>query len=91
MGLFGYFPTYSLGNVYAGCLNQTLRLDVPDLDEHLRVGQTVPATRWLKENLQQYGLLKTPGETITDACRFEPSEAPLLDYLNTKFTKIYNL
>jgi carboxypeptidase Taq len=91
VGLFGYFPTYSLGNVYAGCLNQTLRLDVPDLDEHLRVGQTVPATRWLKENLQQYGLLKTPGETITDACRFEPSEAPLLNYLNTKFTKIYNL
>ena len=91
MGLFGYFPTYSLGNVYAGCLNQTLRLDVPDLDEHLRAGQTVPATRWLKENLQQYGLLKTPSETITDACRFEPSEAPLLNYLNTKFTKIYNL
>ena len=91
VGLFGYFPTYSLGNVYAGCLNQTLRLDVPDLDEHLRVGQTVPATRWLKENLQQYGLLKTPSETITDACRFEPSEAPLLNYLNTKFTKIYNL
>ena len=91
VGLFGYFPTYSLGNVYAGCLNQTLRLDVPDLDEHLRVGQTVPATRWLKENLQQYGLLKTPSETIIDACRFEPSEAPLLNYLNTKFTKIYNL
>ncbi|MGY8791379.1 MAG: hypothetical protein ACKVKR_14045, partial [Pseudomonadales bacterium] len=67
VGLFGYFPTYSLGNVYAGCLNQTLRLDVPDLDEHLRAGQTVPATRWLKENLQQYGLLKTPSETITDA------------------------
>ena len=91
VGLFGYFPTYSLGNVYAGCLNQTLRLDVPDLDEHLRAGQTVPATRWLKENLQQYGSLKTPSETITDACRFEPSEAPLLNYLNTKFTEIYNL
>ena len=39
VGLFGYFPTYSLGNVYAGCLNQTLRLDVPDLDEHLRAGK----------------------------------------------------
>ena len=91
VGLFGYFPTYSLGNVYAGCLNQTLRLDVPDLDEHLSAGQTLPAIRWLKENLQQYGLLKTPRETVADACRFEPSEAPLLNYLNTKFTEIYNL
>merc|ERR1712137_423983 len=24
VGLFGYFPTYSLGNVYAGCLNTAL-------------------------------------------------------------------
>ena len=31
-GLFGYFPTYTLGNVYAGCLVKALRADVPGLD-----------------------------------------------------------
>ncbi|MGB0159960.1 MAG: carboxypeptidase M32, partial [Thalassovita mediterranea] len=35
VGLFGYFPTYSLGNVYAGCLHQALRQAVPDLDAQL--------------------------------------------------------
>ena len=29
VGLFGYFPTYSLGNVYAGCLHAALRGAVP--------------------------------------------------------------
>ena len=32
-GLFGYFPTYTLGNVYAGCLHEALRKAVPDLDD----------------------------------------------------------
>jgi hypothetical protein len=40
IGLFGYFPTYSLGNVYAGCLHAALRRDVPDLDSHLGQGDT---------------------------------------------------
>jgi len=52
-GLFGYFATYSLGNVYAGCLNQALRVAVPDLDAQLARGETGAATAWLRENLQQ--------------------------------------
>ena len=32
VGLFGYFPTYSLGNIYAGCLNKAMRADLPNLD-----------------------------------------------------------
>ncbi|MEM6729219.1 MAG: carboxypeptidase M32, partial [Pseudomonadota bacterium] len=49
VGLFGYFPTYSLGNVYAGCLHEALRKDVPDLDAALAQGDTAPATSWLRE------------------------------------------
>ena len=30
VGLFGYFPTYTLGNVYAGCLNKAMRTALPD-------------------------------------------------------------
>lgn len=90
-GLFGYFPTYSLGNVYAGCLHRALRQAVPDLDEHLAKGDTRPATGWLRENLQRHGGLRTPRETIRRACGFEPDEGPLLDYLDAKFAGIYNL
>ena len=91
VGLFGYFPTYSLGNVYAGCLYKALRGDVADLDGQLQTGETAQATAWLKENLQQFGGLRTPADTITHACGFAPTEVPLLDYLEEKFSDIYGV
>ena len=91
VGLFGYFPTYSLGNVYAGCLYETLREHCPTLDNDLRVGNLVPATDWLRDSLQCHGALKLPRKTVSDACGFEPSEAPLLAYLQRKFSDIYDL
>ncbi len=91
VGLFGYFPTYSLGNVYAGCLNEALRKAVPDLDVQLAKGDTSGATTWLRENLQQFGGLRSPRDTIARAAGVEPGHAPLLAYLEEKFTGIYGL
>ncbi|MGC3937179.1 carboxypeptidase M32 [Roseobacter sp. EG26] len=91
VGLFGYFPTYSLGNVYAGCLHEALRSAVPDLDSHLAQGDTSPATDWLRENVQSHGGLYEPRDVIARARGADPSEAPLLAYLREKFTTIYGL
>ena len=91
VGLFGYFPTYSLGNVYAGCLHAALRRDVPDLDGQLAVGDTGPATAWLRERVQRHGGLMTPQEVITQACGHAPSAGPLLDYIEAKFGALYGL
>ena len=91
LGLFGYFPTYSLGNVYAGCLHKSLRAAVPDLDAHLAKGDTAAATGWLRENLQQFGGLREPKATIEQASGFAPSVEPLLDYLEAKFSALYRL
>jgi carboxypeptidase Taq len=90
-GLFGYFPTYTLGNVYAGCLNQALRKAVPDLDDQLAKGDTSAATGWLRETLQRHGGLRAPRDTIAHACGFDPHEGPLLDYLEAKFAGLYGL
>lgn len=91
-GLIGYFPTYSLGNVYAGCLYEALCADVPDLDGHLAQGNTAPATDWLRARLQTHGGLRPPRETIAHACGGKPpSEAPLLSYLETKFGDLYGI
>ncbi|PTV94790.1 carboxypeptidase Taq [Rhodobacter aestuarii] len=91
VGLFGYFPTYSLGNVYAGCLHKTMRSEVDGIDAALAEGTAKPATDWLREKLQVHGGLRPPRETIAHACGFEPSEAPLLEYLEEKFSAIYGL
>lgn len=91
VGLFGYFPTYSLGNVYAGCLNQKMRADLPDLDAELTTGNTSSATTWLRQNLQQHGGLRSPVDTIERAAGAAPSPAPLMQYLEEKFTSLYDL
>jgi carboxypeptidase Taq len=91
VGLFGYFPTYTLGNVYAGCLHRALRAAVPDLDAQLAAGDTAAAVGWLGANLQTHGGLYEPREVVERACGFAPDEGPLLDYLEAKFRGIYRL
>ncbi|MCU0801383.1 MAG: carboxypeptidase M32 [Rhodobacteraceae bacterium] len=91
VGLFGYFPTYTLGNVYAGCLHAALRAAVPDLDQQLAQGDTSAATGWLRNHLQTHGGLYAPREVVERACGFAPHEGPLLDYLEAKFRGIYRL
>ena len=90
-GLFGYFPTYTLGNVYAGCLHETLRAALPDLDAQLMEGDTAAATGWLRDSLQRFGGLREPRETIRAATGREPSVGPLLGYLEAKFAELYGL
>lgn len=91
VGLIGYFPTYSLGNVYAGCLNEAMRAAVPDLDAQLARGDTSAATGWLRANVQTHGGLYEPREVIEKATGAKPSEAPLLAYLTKKFSALYSL
>lgn len=91
VGLFGYFPTYSLGNLYAGCLHAAIRRDVPDLDASLGEGDPSPATGWLRERVQRHGGRYLPGDVIERACGFAPTAGPLLDYLEAKFGGIYRL
>ncbi|MEL7299589.1 MAG: carboxypeptidase M32 [Pseudomonadota bacterium] len=91
VGLFGYFATYTLGNVYAGCLHEALRRDIPDLDADLARGDTRAATAWLRSHVQIHGGLREPRATIAHAAGMEPSEGPLLGYIEAKFSEIYEL
>ncbi len=91
VGLFGYFPTYSLGNVFSGCLFKAMQGEVEKLDEDLRAGDTSRATAWLAEKVQRHGGLYEPAEVIERACGFAPDVEPLLEYLESKFGDIYRL
>lgn len=91
VGLFGYFPTYTLGNVYAGCLHQAMRAAIPDLDDDLARGDTSRATGWLRAAVQVHGGLHEPVDLIAGAVGFAPGEGPLLDYLEAKFGGLYGI
>ncbi|MCI2398388.1 carboxypeptidase M32 [Aliiroseovarius subalbicans] len=91
VGLFGYFPTYSLGNVYAGCLNEALQAEMPDLADHLARGEAATPTAWLRDKVQVHGGLYEPKEVIERATGKAVSVEPLLSYLEAKFGEIYRL
>ena len=90
-GAFGYFPTYTLGNVYAGCLYQKMRESVSNLDESLLSGDLKGATTWLSENVQIHGSLFEPKATIEKATGTSVTVDPLLNYLEKKYADLYGI
>ncbi len=89
-GLFGYFPTYALGSAYAAQLAYHMA-KVIDLDACLGSGNFEPLTKWLNENVHQYGALKKPNALIEMITGERLNSKYYCDYLEAKYTKIYDL
>jgi carboxypeptidase Taq len=90
-GSFGYFPTYSLGNVIAGQLWQAARAELPDLDDQLGVGDMRPLRDWLAEGIYRHGGKFLPAEMVDRVCGGTLDPAPLLAYLRERFGEVYGL
>ena len=90
-GLFGYFPTYALGNIYAAGLHAALCRDIPDLDARLAAGDLEPVLAWLGPRIHRRGRLVPPPVLVAEACGDAPTEAALLGYLEAKFGEVYGL
>ncbi len=88
-GLIGYFPTYSLGNMYAAQFFNAAQEELGDLDEQFARGEFAPLRDWLRTNIHQRGhqyqadrlLEVVTGETL--------SHKPLTDHLKHKFGQLY--
>ena len=91
VGLFGYFPTYSLGNLYAGELFAKMQSDINGLDDMIAKADLAAPLEWLNRNVHDHGRIKAPGQLIEDAVGHKASAAALLEYLNRKFGEIYDL
>lgn len=88
---FGYFPTYTLGNLYAAQLYHTLRQTFPDFDARLAHGDTGFILNWLREHLYQYGGIYLPEELIKRVTGEAPDSQYFVRYINDKFEAVYNL
>ncbi|WP_136658155.1 carboxypeptidase M32 [Nitratireductor sp. XY-223] len=91
IGLFGYFPTYSLGNIYAACLDKAMRRDLPGRDAMVQAAETGPILDWMREKIHKRGRLLPAPQLIAEATGEAPSAQPLLDYLEAKFGALYGL
>jgi carboxypeptidase Taq len=88
---FGYFPSYTFGNLYSAQIYNTLRKAYPDFDERLAGGDVSFVLNWLRENLYAYGTIYQPEELIQRVTGEAPNPQYLVDYLTNKFSQIYNL
>jgi carboxypeptidase Taq len=88
---FGYFPTYTLGNLYAAQFFETALESDPAIGEELEMGDTTTLLVWLKENIQQHGRKLTPAEVVQRATNKPLSHEPFVRYATEKYSEIYNL
>ncbi len=88
-GLFGYFPTYSLGNIFAGELFVTMGKAIPDMSERISRGDLGALSKWLNENVHQSGHVYPAQELMLKICNKVPDELALANYLEAKFGSLY--
>ena len=91
MGAFGYFPTYTLGNLYAAQLLAAARKDLPDHDEQMRCGEFAPLLDWMREHVHQRGSILEPADLIEEATGSPPSPDAFVDYLKDKVERLYGV
>ncbi len=91
MGGIGYFPTYTLGNLYAAQFMETARRDLPGLDDDFRRGAFARLKHWLNDKIHRHGMRWRP-KVLCEKISGKPlSPRPLLDYLRQKFGGLYGI
>lgn len=87
MGAFGYFPTYTLGNIYASHLFLGFERDHPDWEKKLAKGEMLFIKEWLHHNIYKYGREFDSKELLEKATGKKLSSDAYTDYLKQKFKK----
>jgi carboxypeptidase Taq len=90
-GSFGYFPSYTLGNIYSAQIYHAIRKQFSNFDELIKKGELTKIKDWLGENIHKHGKLLTPTEILKSVTGEEINSGYLIDYLESKYKEIYNL
>jgi carboxypeptidase Taq len=83
-GMFGFFPTYTIGNAIAAQLMQQLRAEEPALDTALAAGDPKPLLAFLRERVHRFGSLYSTRELVVRATAAPLSIDPLITHLTAK-------
>jgi carboxypeptidase Taq len=91
MGGIGYFPTYTLGNLYAAQFMERARKDLGDLDTEFRHGEFGRLKSWLNEKIHRPGQRYRAADLCERVTGQPLSHKALLAYLRGKYTPLYGL
>ncbi len=89
IGYFGYFPTYTLGNVLSVQLFEAALKAHPEIPSEMERGEFGTLLAWLRENIHRHGKKHEPDTLIEHATGRPPEIGPYLRYLGEKFGGLY--
>ena len=88
-GSFGYFPSYTLGNVLAVQLYRQALQELPGIPEAVARGDFAPLLGWMRRHVHRWGASLTGDELVRRVTGRPPDAAPYLEYLHHKFGELY--
>ncbi|MGA2500089.1 MAG: carboxypeptidase M32, partial [Tepidisphaeraceae bacterium] len=90
-GAIGYFPTYTLGNLYAAQFYAQAKADIGGLEEAFAAGDFKPLLGWLREKIHRHGKRYSAGELVRRVTGRALVAKPLLDHLARKTKEAYGV
>ncbi len=90
-GLVGYFPTYTLGNLYAAQLMETMNRELGRVDTEIEKGHFAGILTWLRDKIHSRGRCVPPDELMVEVTGSPVSAEPLVNYLRRKLEVAYRL
>ena len=89
LGVFGYFPTYALGNFFSAQFFSAFSKKHPDWEERVANGDLAFIRDWLGTNIHQWGRMYTSEEMVKIVTGKKLSETAYCSYLRKKYSEIY--
>jgi len=90
-GAFGYFPTYTLGNLYSVQFYEQAKLEIPHLEDEIAAGQLMVLRRWLGQKIHRWGRMFTPDHLAQRVTGKSLDPEPFLSYVEHKYGELYKL
>jgi len=91
IGAIGYFPTYTLGNLYAVQLFRQAHCEIPGLSRKIERGSLSGLKKWLNEKIHRWGRLYSAAELIEQVTHEPLNPGHFMRYLEEKFGEVYRL
>jgi carboxypeptidase Taq len=84
-GLFGYFPTYTLGNLISAIIASKMRKDLEGYEENVKRGNFNPIREWLRSSIHQHGSVYAPKVLLNNSLNEGYNPDYFVTYLETKY------
>lgn len=90
-GEFGYFPTYSLGNLYSASLWKALKKDISGVESAIAAGHLLEVRNWLRDKVHHEGFRYDAEDLVRRITGAGLTDADFLEYLRAKYGALYGV